>query len=103
MYLVNSYRHKSAGKEEGTEAQYKEKKAKEDEEEEEQKGGISRDPKEGVKGPAAEMFDVSKLHVLSSIIIDTAQAYLPCTCSVAMIEPVDNGEAVLDLDGLYEL
>ena len=29
MYLVNSYRHKSAGKEEETEAQYKEKQAKE--------------------------------------------------------------------------
>lgn len=64
VYLVNSYRHKSSGKEEGTDAHLEEKKAKEDEEETEKKGGISRDPKEGVKGPAAEMFDVSKLQAL---------------------------------------
>ena len=64
MYLVNSYRHKSTGEEEGTDAHVEGKKTREDEEEEEKKGGIARDPKEGVKGPAADMFDVSRLHAL---------------------------------------
>ena len=66
MYLVNSYRHKSSDKEEGTEAQQKEKKSKEGEEEEEKKEGMSTDPKDGLKGPAADMFDVSRLHAPSS-------------------------------------
>ena len=74
MYLVNSYRHKSSGKEEGAEAQHKEKKSKDgEEEEEEKKGGMPRDPKDGVKGPAAEMFDVSRLHAPSSATINTVK------------------------------
>ena len=76
MYLVNSYRHKSSGEEEGTDAHVEGKRTKEDEEEEEKKGGIARDPKEGVKGPAADMFDVSRLHASCRFI--SSCMYMSC-------------------------